>query len=105
MQSKAWLAQRGMLKEASVVQSPRARLVGSIPNSVIGIAYYTLLALASFFFRYPIVHACAFGAACAAALVSAYLAYSLLFVTRMPCLYCWIAHLTNWALLIIVALP
>jgi hypothetical protein len=26
------------------------------------------------------------------------LAYSLLFVTRMPCVYCWTSHVVNWAL-------
>jgi uncharacterized membrane protein len=30
--------------------------------------------------------------------VSAVLAYSLLFVTRMPCTYCWTSHAINWTL-------
>jgi uncharacterized membrane protein len=39
-----------------------------------------------------------------AAVSSAYLAYSLAFVTRMPCTYCWSAHAINLALPIVLFL-
>lgn len=46
MQRKAMLAQRGELDEPSVVQTPRARAIARTPNSLFGIAYYVLLAVA-----------------------------------------------------------
>jgi uncharacterized membrane protein len=46
----------------------------------------------------------ALAAAAAAAAFSAYLAYSLLFVTRMPCVYCWTSHVVNFSLILLVAL-
>lgn len=85
--------------EASVVQTRRARVFGRMSNSTAGIAYYVALGVASFFLTSPAVWPAACIAAVAAALLSAYLAYSLAFVTRMPCAYCWTGHLINWALL------
>ena len=38
----------------------------------------------------------------AAAAFSAYLAYSLLVVTRMSCTYCWTGHVVNWSLIVLV---
>ena len=99
MQVKNLRAQRGELLEPSVVQTARARLVGGIPNSAIGLSYYALMAIAAFFFGVPLVHWAALTAAALAACMSAYLAYSLLFVTRMPCPYCWTGHVVNWFLL------
>jgi uncharacterized membrane protein len=104
MQGKIQRASRGELTEPSVVQTPRAVLVGRTPNSTIGIAYYALLAGASFFLSGPLVHAVALVAAVLAALMSVYLAYSLLFVTNMPCAYCWTGHVVNWLLLAILLL-
>jgi uncharacterized membrane protein len=43
-------------------------------------------------------------AAAGAAAFSAYLAYSLLFVTRMPCVYCWTGHVVNWSLVLLAVL-
>jgi uncharacterized membrane protein len=102
MQSKARQARQGQLDEPSVVQTPRATLFGRIPNSLFGIAYYALLALASFFLTVPAVHVAAIVAAALAALMSVYLAYSLLFVTRMPCVNCWTGHVINWILLVLL---
>ena len=99
MQGKTLRAARGELTEPSVVQSPRARLIGGAANSAIGIAYYGLMIVASFFFSIPVVRYAALAAAVAAATLSVYLAYSLLFVTRMPCLNCWTGHVLNWLLL------
>ena len=99
MQSKAIRSQRGDLREPSVVQTPRARLFGRLPNSLFGIAYYAALITASFFLDVPGIRIATIAAAVAAAATSAYLAYSLLFVTRMPCPNCWTGHVINWVLL------
>ena len=102
MQRKAMLARRGALDEPSVVQTSRARGIGGTPNSAFGIAYYALLALATFFFFVPGVHIVALIASILAAAMSLYLAYSLLFITKMPCAYCWTGHIVNWALLLVL---
>ena len=102
MQRKAMLSRAGALVEPSVVQTPRARLIGATPNSAFGIAYYALLAIASFFFYLPGVFDVSLVAAGLAAAMSLYLAYSLLFVTKLPCAYCWTGHATNWVLLAIL---
>lgn len=104
MQRKAMLARRGGFDEPSVVQTPRARVIGSTPNSAFGIAYYALLAIATFFFSMPSVETIALIAAMLAAAMSVYLAYSLLFVTKMPCAYCWTGHVVNWALLVVLVI-
>jgi len=93
---------RGELAEPSVVQSPRAKLLGGIPNAVFGSAYYPLLAAACWcplpsWAALPVVAAVLLAAA-----TSAVLAYSLLFVTRRSCPYCWTAHAINWSLLLLV---
>jgi uncharacterized membrane protein len=102
MASKAARAARGELDEPSVVQTPRARLVGGVPNGLIGAAYYAALALSLPFLDRPLVWTADLAAAVAAALLSLYLAYSLLWVTRRPCIFCWTSHLANWALLILL---
>jgi uncharacterized membrane protein len=102
MQRKAMLARAGALTEASVVQTPRARVVGGVPNSLIGIGYYFFLATASFALADPAVHIAALIASSLAAAMSLYLAYSLLFVTKMPCVNCWIGHFVNWALFVVL---
>lgn len=99
MQRKAMLARTGALVERSVVETPRARVIGGVPNSSFGIAYYALLAIASFAFAIPWVLDVALIASTLAALMSVYLAYSLLFITKMPCVNCWTGHIVNWALL------
>jgi len=104
MQRKAMLARAGALIEASVVQTPRARVVGGVPNSLIGIGYYFFLATASFALADPAVYIAALIASSLAAAMSLYLAYSLLFVTKMPCINCWTGHIVNWALLVVLIL-
>ncbi len=104
MTRKAARAARGELTEASVVQSARARSVGGIPNAAIGLVYYVALALATGFFGVQLLWGFALAAALAAAAFSSYLAYSLIFVTRMPCVYCWTSHVVNWALVVLVFL-
>ena len=99
MQRKAMVASHGGLGEPSVVQTARARAIGGVPNSAIGIGYYALLAAASFALAVPAVYIAALIAASLAAMMSVYLAYSLLFVTKMPCVNCWTGHVVNWVLL------
>ena len=99
MEGKARRAAAGELDEPSVVQTPRAHLLGRLNNSTIGLVYYVVLFACSFFLQQPAVHAAALGASITAAAVSLYLAYSLLFVTRMPCVNCWTGHVVNWMLL------
>ncbi|MDE2571273.1 MAG: hypothetical protein KGM44_01975 [bacterium] len=98
MYARARLERRGALHEESVVRSPRARALFGISNAAFGLAYYLLLALASYFFGDHRVLALARLAALLAALFSLYLAYSLLFVTRASCRNCWTAHTVNWCL-------
>ncbi len=102
MLRKAARAARGRLTEPSVVHSARARSFGGTPNAAIGLAYYAALAMATLMLGIPLVWGIAFAAALGAAAFSAYLAYSLLFVTRMPCAYCWTSHVVNWALVVLV---
>jgi uncharacterized membrane protein len=97
MALKARRATRGELLEPSVVQTPRARLIGGIPNSSFGLAYYPCVAVASAL-PSALAREFAFLASLAAAAMSLILAYSLLFRTRRPCPYCWTAHVVNWAL-------
>ena len=95
-------AQRGQLDEPSVVTSPRAS-IARVPNAMIGLVYYALMLLLAPFLspKHPIVVLAALVAASAAALSSLYLAYSLVFVTRMACHYCWAGHVINWSLLVL----
>jgi len=81
MYRKARLASLGRLSEPSVVETPRARAIAGIPNAAFGVAYYPLVALAMLWFHVSGVRALTVAASLAAAAFSAYLAYSLLFVT------------------------
>lgn len=98
MLAKTRRAEQGLLVERSVVESPRARLLGGIPNAGFGVAYYVLLGAGVWAASQPWQAAVLVAAALAAAAMSAALAYSLLFVTRMPCPYCWTSHVVNAAL-------
>ncbi|HTU81623.1 MAG TPA: vitamin K epoxide reductase family protein [Candidatus Acidoferrales bacterium] len=103
MLSKTRRAERGQLAEPSVVESPRARLYGGIPNAAVGAVYYPAVAVCSWFdlpYGWALAVLAAAGLAAATSLA---LAYSLLFVTRRPCPYCWTAHAVNWSLLGLVA--
>jgi uncharacterized membrane protein len=102
MARKIGRAARGELTEPSVVQTSRARALGGVPNAAFGLAYYAALAIATPFLAFRPVFWLAFGASVAAAAFSVYLAYSLLFVTRMSCKYCWTGHLVNWSLVVLL---
>ena len=98
MLAKTRRAQRGELTEESVVQTPRARLYGGASNALLGALYYPAVAVALWMVRTRLTAAVLAAAIAFAALTSAVLAYSLLFVTRRPCAYCWTGHAVNWAL-------
>ncbi len=102
MYRKSRQADRGELREPSVVQTPRARLLGRIPNAAFGAVYYVGLSAAALALPNATVWRVAVGASIAAAAFSGYLAYSLLFVTRMPCRYCWTSHAINWLLPVVL---
>jgi len=95
-----WIPQVCRLKEATcqlVLETPRAKLFG-IPNSVFGIGLYTYLIF--FFLGMPLSWVVGFVAVVLAVIRSIYLAYSLIFVTRIPCLLCFTSHLINLLLFI-----
>lgn len=102
MLSKSIRAARGALTEPSVVQTERATLYFGMPNSLIGMVYYAALTGVSWLAHGTMLFAFALAAAALAAATSLYLAYSLLFVTKRSCPYCWTAHAANWALLVAV---
>ena len=98
--SVKWVPQVCQLKEAScqlVIWTPRAKLFG-IPNSVYGIGLYAYLLL--FFSGVPLPWWPGFLAAGLAVVRSVYLAYSLIFVTRVPCPLCFTSHIINTILFI-----
>jgi uncharacterized membrane protein len=103
MYRKSQRASRSELAETSVVQTPRARAIGGIPNATFGLAYYAALAAAIPLLGFPAVKTAALAASLLAAAFSLYLAYSLLFVTKMPCVYCWTSHVINWLLPAVLA--
>ena len=98
MLGKARRAVRGELTGPSVVRSPRARLFGGVSNAAIGCLYYPALAAAIWFAAIPAVGWAVAAATAVAAAVSLVLAWSLLFITRRWCAYCWTAHAINWTL-------
>lgn len=87
---------------ARVLDSPRARVFG-VPNSLLGMAYY--LAVIGFVITggapawlmtgYRLV-------ALGTVVLGAYLSYSLLFVTRVPCVLCFTAHAINLGIALLV---
>ena len=95
-----WVPQFCQLKEAScqlVLETPRAKLFG-IPNSVYGIGIY--LYLIHLFLGMPLWWELGTFLTGIAVLRSLYLAYSLLFVTRIPCPLCFTSHAINLILFI-----
>jgi uncharacterized membrane protein len=97
---KSRRAARGELAGPSVVKTPRAHLYG-VSNALLGVIYYLALAAAVWLARPGAAMLAVLAAVLFAALTSAFLAYSLLFVTRRECPYCWTAHAVNWSLLVL----
>ncbi len=95
-----WIPRFCQLKEAAcqlVIETPRAKLFG-VPNSVFGIGLYLYLGL--LFLGLPLSWELAVVLTGLAVLRSIYLAYSLLFVTRIPCPLCFTSHVINLILFI-----
>jgi uncharacterized membrane protein len=101
MLAKSRRAERGEVRGPSVVKTPRAHLFG-VQNSLLGVIYYVALAAGVWLARPGAAMLAILGASLFAAATSVVLAYSLLFVTRRECPYCWTAHGVNWALLALV---
>ncbi len=100
MLRKSIRAARGEIRGPSVVKTPRAHLFG-VPNSLLGSLYYPAVAVAVWFVRSQLAAVVLLLAAFSAAAMSVVLAYSLLFVTRRQCPFCWTSHAVNWALLVL----
>ncbi len=100
MLRKSNRAARGLVREPSVVQTPRARLLGGAPNAAFGVAYYPLLAIAVWLAAAPWQIEALLAVSVVAGAVSAVLAYSLLRITKMPCAFCWTSHGINWTLIV-----
>jgi len=98
MYRKSRRAQKGELDEPSVVERPAARSLFGIPTSAFGLLYYGLQLAALPVRDAKAVRRGVLAASSLALAQSLYLMYSLLFVTRMPCPYCWTAHALNVAL-------
>lgn len=102
MLNKSRRAARGEVKGPSVVKTPRAHLFG-VPNSLLGTIYYPCLAAAVWLVHGRTAEIVLLVVALGAAATSAYLAYSLIYVTRRECPYCWTSHIVNWCLLALCA--
>lgn len=98
MLRKSIRAARGEIAGPSVVKTPRAHLFG-VPNALLGAIYYPALAAAVWLIRGTALEIALLVLVLGAAGTSVVLAYSLLFVTRRECPYCWTSHLMNWTLL------
>ncbi len=96
-----WIPQVCQLKEEScitVLGTPRAKLFG-IPNSAFGIGLYCYL-MVNLFIPFPLVIALVLLGL--AVVRSIYLAYSLIFVTKIPCPLCFTSHVINLVLFLTV---
>jgi uncharacterized membrane protein len=100
MLNKSRRAARGEIKGPSVVKTSRAHLFG-VPNSLLGSLYYPAIATAVWLVHGRIGEVVALAAVVFAAATSVVLGYSLLFVTRRECPYCWTSHVVNWCLLLL----
>ncbi len=100
MLNKSRRAARGEVQGPSVVKTPRAHLFG-VPNSLLGSLYYPALAIAIWLVHGRVAEVVVLAAVVFAAATSIVLGYSLLFVTRRECPYCWTSHAVNWCLLLL----
>jgi uncharacterized membrane protein len=98
MLRKSIRAARGEIRGPSVVKSPRAHLFG-VPNSLLGSLYYPAVAVTVWVVRSPLAAVVLLLVVLSAAATSVVLAYSLLFITRRECPFCWTSHAINWTLL------
>ena len=88
---------------AAIVFTPRARLLG-VPNSVLGQIFYVALTagvVGKFLFLMP-AYAAYVAASLTTVVLGAYLSYSLLFLTRVPCTLCFTTHAINLVIFVLL---
>ena len=91
------LLQNGEKTCATIVFTPRARVLG-VPNSVLAQLFYPVIAAGTvegFLFTFPIFHLSLL-ASLVTVLLGLFLTYSLLFLTRVPCILCFTSHGINF---------
>ena len=90
---------------ATIVFTPRARVFG-VPNSVLAQLFYPFIAagtLEGFLFTFPIFHFSLL-ASLVTVLLGLFLTYSLLFLTRVPCVLCFTSHGINAVIFVLLLL-
>ncbi len=100
MLRKTRRAARGELLEPRVVETPPAHRVG-VPKAALGSLYYPAVAIAVWFVNSSLAAIVLLAVVFGAAAASVALGYSLLFITRRPCPYCWTSHVVNWTLFVL----
>ena len=99
--SAFWIPKVCQLKKETcmtILDTPRAKMFG-FPNSAFGVGMYAYLILNLFI---PFPWMIAWVLLLLAVLRSIYLAYSLIYVTKIPCPLCFTSHIINLILFIIV---
>jgi uncharacterized membrane protein len=87
---------------ATIVFTPRARVLG-LPNSVLGQVFYVAIWISlarGFLFSSPQYYLFLLASLLTVAL-GAYLTFSLLFLTRVPCKLCFTTHAINFAIFVL----
>ena len=90
---------------ATIVFTPRARVFG-VPNSVLAQLFYPFIAAGTvegFLFTFPIFHLSLL-ASLVTVLLGLFLTYSLLFLTRVPCVLCFTSHGINFIIFVLLLL-
>jgi uncharacterized membrane protein len=105
MYKKSLRGERGELDEPSIVEESHARLFFGEPNSLFGCCYFPLLLVGVLLYALSaavVVRWVVLVALAAATGTSIYLAYSLVFITKRECPYCWTSHVVNVLLFLTV---
>lgn len=102
----AWIPSFCRLGErtcATIVDTPRARVFG-LPNSVLGQGWYMtlLVSAAAGSLSHPQWWWALLAASAATVLLGAFLTWSLLFITRVPCRLCFTSHAVNLAIFLLL---
>ena len=90
---------------ASIVFTPRARVFG-LPNSVLGQVFYLalLVGIPLGWPGQPPLSLLYLGASLLTVALAVYLSYSLLFITRVPCVLCFTSHAVNTVICLLLIL-
>ena len=87
---------------ATIVFTPRARVFG-LPNSVLGQVFYAALVIGALTGRFEGgLLTLYLLASLVTVVLGAYLTYSLLFLTRVPCTLCFTSHFINLVIFIML---